>query len=86
MRTWIKDGAGWRCEMPGDVTLFAVPIHTKGLFGDKPARGTKWRAGATHWDAATSTASRYGRDVYREECADHKAAKALATRVWEEVQ
>ena len=88
MQTWIKDGAGWRCEMPGNVTLFATPDRTKGLFGEQAARGTKWRAGATLWedskDGIGGTASRFGRDVYGQLCDDAKAAKALATSVWEE--
>ena len=82
MRTWLKDGAGWRCEMPGNITLFAVPHHTKGLFGEKAARGTKWRAGATHWCESTSTISRFGQNVYDRVCADAKEAKALATSVY----
>lgn len=82
MRTWMKDGAGWRCEMPGNITLFATPDRTTGLFGAKAARGTKWRAGATHWDEATRTASRFGRDVYMTLCDDAKSAKSLATSIY----
>lgn len=82
---WNADGAGFKAEMPGNVTLFAVPDRTKGLFGEKAARGTLWRAGASHWDAATSTVSRYGRDAYGEMQADARSAKALAASVYAEV-
>lgn len=83
---WVKKDAGWRADMPGEVTLFAVPDRTTGLFGDKAARGTTWRAGATLWTDSPSgvggTASRFGRDCYGETCADAKAAKALAESVY----
>jgi hypothetical protein len=82
MQTWIKSGAGWRCEMPGNITLFAVPDRTVGLFGDRVARGSKWRAGVTHWCERTSTASRYGRDVYDQLCATAIEAKSLATATY----
>ena len=82
--TWTKDGAGFKAEMPGNVTLFAVPEHTKGLFGEKAARGTLWRAGASHWDAAKSTMSRYGRDAYTELQPDARSAKALAEFIYAE--
>ncbi len=79
--TWTRDGAGWRAIVDANVTLFAVPDRTR---RDQPARGTKWRAGATHWDEDTRTASRFGRDVYGELCPDAKAAKALAEAVYAE--
>jgi len=81
---WVRKDAGWRADMPGEVTLFAVPDRTKGLFGEKPARGTTWRAGVSRWDGATSTISSFGRDAYRETCADAKAAKALAESIYAE--
>lgn len=77
-----------RAEMPGNVTLFAVPDRTTGLFGERAARGTKWRAGASRWEDSPSgvggTSSRFGRDVYAETCADAKAAKVLAEAVYRE--
>jgi hypothetical protein len=63
---WTKDrcGAGLTAEMPDDVTLHVSPDHTTGVLGDKAKRGTAWRAGASHWNEATSTISRFGRDDY----------------------
>lgn len=87
MRTWLKDpnSGGWRCEMPGNVTLFAVPDrlarHSLTL---RASRGAQWRAGATHWDEATRTASRFGRDVYLDLQPDAVSAKRLAETVWHE--
>lgn len=79
---WEKYGAGWRAEMPSNVTLYADPDRTRGVLGDKPARGTHWKAGASQWDEATRTLSRYGRDTYRDQCDDAKSAKALAEAVY----
>jgi hypothetical protein len=69
--------------MGANVTLFAAPEHTKGLFGERAARGTKWHAGASVWDGA-STISRFGRDVYGQLCESAKGAKALAESVFTE--
>lgn len=79
---WTKDGAGWRAEMGGEVTLFATPERATGLFSEKPARGTKWHAGVSVWDESTRTISRYGRDVYMTLCDCAKDAKALAESVY----
>jgi len=83
--TWLKDAntGGWKCEMPGDVTMFAVPNRLAShSLTPKPSRGTKWRAGCTHWNEATRTASRFGRDVYMEFQPDANAAKSLAELVY----
>lgn len=65
----------------GNITLGASPDRTR--FG-KAARGTKWRASVTHWDAPTSTASRYGRDVYMQLCDTKQEAMRLAEVVYNE--
>jgi hypothetical protein len=79
---WTRDGAAWRADLPGNVTLCAAPDHTRGMFGEKVARGSTWRASATIWDESTRTASRFGRDVYCDRQQDAKAAKALAESVY----
>lgn len=78
--TWTRDDstAGWRCEMPGSVTLFVVPDQTR--FG-KAKRGTQWRAGASQWDGK-STISRFGRDVYMDKQSSAEDAKRLAESVY----
>lgn len=64
MFNWVPKDGGFRCTMPGDVTLVATPDrYAKGLT-PKAARGTKWHAQATHWNERTRTSSRYGRDEY----------------------
>lgn len=82
MFNWVKDAnAGHQVTMPGNITLFVSPDRTKD-FGSKPARGTTWRAGVSHWDEATRTISRVGRDEY---CVQHKTAKeamAAAERIY----
>jgi hypothetical protein len=60
---WQKNEMGWKCELPGEVTLFASPNQTT-HFGAKPKRGTKWRAGASVWDVTTNIMSRFGQDIY----------------------
>lgn len=62
---------GFRAEMPENVTLCATPDRTTG-FGARPARGTTWRAQASHWCESTRTISRFGRDAYG---VQHKTAK-----------
>lgn len=59
-----SSGAGFVAKMQGAVTLVVTPDHVTGLFGEKPRRGTTWHAQASHWDAATTTMSRFGRDEY----------------------
>lgn len=74
---WVRDGAGWRAEI-GVITLYASPEHTTGVLGDKPKRGTTWRAGVSQWDEATRCLSRYGRDCYSDICANANEAMRLA--------
>lgn len=77
---WQKDQCSWVARI-GDVTLSAVPDRTS-HFGTKAARGTKWRACVSHWDAPTRTASRFGRDVYMQLCNTAKDAIKLAEQVY----
>lgn len=84
---WQKDGAygaGHRATMPGEITLYVTPDRTQ-AFGSKPARGTTWRAGASQWDEATRTISRYGRDEYGIQYKTAKDAMAAAERIYLEV-
>ena len=76
---WTQQDAGLRAAMPDNVALYATPDHIK--FG-KPARGTTWRAGASVWDEATRTMSRFGADVYGQQCASKADAMRLAERVY----
>lgn len=81
---WEKQGAGWRCIMPAEVTLFVSPEHLRmGRRGLQPSRGTKWHAGASIWNGK-DTVSRYGRDVYLDKQEDAKAAQRLAETVYTE--
>lgn len=82
---WTKKGASYHCELPGNVTLVASPDQYAKGFMPKAARGTKWRAQASHWDASTSTISRYGRDEYMHPVASAKDAMKLAQSIYEEV-
>lgn len=75
--SWQREGAGWAAHK-GDVTLYATPDRTTGVLGDRPARGTKWRAGVSRWDEATRTISRHGRDCYSTLCGSAKEAQQLA--------
>lgn len=82
---WTKDDhAGWRCEMPGNVTLWACPDRFASGFIPRAARGTKWRAGCNHWNEATRTVSRYGRDAYTYLQPTADAAKRLAQEIYTE--
>lgn len=82
---WIRDGAGWRADMPNAVTLYAAPEHIAGpLGGRRAARGSKWRAGASQWDEATRTISRYGRDRHGDFFDNGKAAMAAAESTYQE--
>lgn len=84
---WTRDtgNAGWRCEMPGDVTLLATPDRLARGLTARPARGTSWRAQCSHWCEATRTMSRFGRDAYADLQPDAKAAMRLAEAIYEEV-
>jgi hypothetical protein len=50
--------------MPNNVTLAVTPDRYARGLTPKAARGTRWHAQASHWDEATRTMSRYGRDEY----------------------
>lgn len=78
---WTRYDASWRCELPGEVTLFATP-NASTHFGTKPKRGTKWRAGASLWCEATHTVSRFGEDVYGIQFATAKEAMRRAELVY----
>ena len=82
---WVKNGADNRCELPGRITLVVTPVHYAKGFTPKAARGTKWRAQASHWDASTSTLSRYGRDEYMNPVASAEDAMKLAQSIYEAV-
>ncbi len=77
-----SDG-GFRCEMPGDVTLVVTPDRLAKGFTPKPARGTMWHAQASQWDGI-STMSRYGRDEYGNLQPSAKAAMRLAESIYTE--
>lgn len=72
------EGAIWTAKI-GDVTLVASPDRYR---NGKPARGTKWHAQCTHWDHATRTASRFGRDVYLDLQPSAINARMLAEAVY----
>lgn len=77
---WANDAYGWRCEMPGNVTLCVSPDRTTGFLG-KPARGTWWHAQASVWDGK-STISRYGRDEYAVQHKTRQDAMRAAERIY----
>ena len=78
---WVPYSAGFRAEMPGDVTLCVEPERTR-AFGTKPARGTAWRASASHWNETTRTISRYGRCEYAVQYAAAKLAMRAAECIY----
>jgi hypothetical protein len=83
MFDWQPHDAGFRCAMPGNITLDVFPErHAKG-FVAKPARGTKWRAAASIFDGKF-TISRYGRDEYMNLQASVKDAMRLAEDIYKE--
>ena len=61
---WFPQDGGFRCKVTETITLAATPDRYAKGFNPKALRGTKWHAQATHWNEATRTASRYGRDEY----------------------
>lgn len=77
---WVQSDGIWRADI-ANITLYASPDRSK--FG-KAARGTKWRAGVSSWDASTRTISRFGRDVYGQVCDSAKEAMKLAEEVYRE--
>ena len=82
---WRRDTfAGFVCEMPGNVTLIASPRRTISRgFKLRAANGSKWGAQASLWEEATRTMSRYGRDAWREDCANAREARKLAEQIYE---
>lgn len=78
--------AAYIADMGRNVSLFVSPERTRGFMGE-PARGTKWRYGASHWNEATRTVSAWGvRDPWRELCdtkaeAMRKAAELYADSI-----
>lgn len=69
---WQKSyNCSMHAEMPDNITLVVSPDRTT-HFGTRVARGSSWRAQASHWDEATRTMSRFGRDEYS---VQHKTAK-----------
>ena len=75
----LQDGqVGWSCRID-DVTMFAVPQNTR---NGKPVRGGRWRAGVTHWDEATWSATRFGRDVHSDLQPTARDARKLAEAVY----
>lgn len=82
---WEKEqngyGAGYRANMPNEVTLCVTPDNTT-RFGSKPKRGTTWRASASQWDEATRTMSRFGRDEYSVRHASYKDAMRAAEAIY----
>lgn len=85
---WNREGAAWRAEMPNGVTLIAAPEHVTGVLGDKPKRGTAWRACVSREErnatAGGWTISRFGRDTWRDMCRNVDEAKRLAESVYRE--
>lgn len=83
---WIAGAdAGFRAEMPNNVTLVVYPDKTKN-FGTKAARGTTWRGQASHWEESTRTMSRYGRDEYNVQHKTAKLAMAAVERIYLDAQ
>lgn len=82
---WQRDAAGYRADMPNEVTLFATPDYTTG-FGTTPKRGTTWRAGVSQWDESTRTISRYGRDEYGTLHKSYKDAMRAAEAIYNEAK
>lgn len=78
---WTKRDGGHQCAI-GELTLFVVPDRYAKGFQPKAARGTKWRAGVTHWCERTRTASRFGRDTYADLQDNAKDAMRLAETVY----
>lgn len=85
MFDWQKDEyGGYQAQMPDNVTLWVSPDRYAKGFTPKPARGTKWRGGANHWDEPKRTVSRFGRDAYTELKDSAKEAMRLAEQIYTE--
>lgn len=82
---WKKnfDNAGFKAEMPDNVTLWVVPTKYAKGFDLKPARGAKWRAGCNYFDGKF-TVSRFGRDAYDDLQDSAKKAMRLAEEIYRE--
>lgn len=78
---WQPKDGGFRCEMPGEVTLVVTPERYAKGFAPKAARGAKWHAQASQWDGK-STISRYGRDEYGNLQETAKDAMRLAESIY----
>ena len=75
--------AGFEAVLPDNITLVVSPDQTKG-FQPQAKRGTTWRAQASHWDGATKTISRFGRDEYRVQHKTKQEAMRAAERIYED--
>ena len=84
---WNKNQDGsFTAQVEDNTSLNVVPVHYAKGFIAKPARGTKWRACISHWDEATRTISRFGRDVYMTHLDTAKEAMVLAEEVYREAK
>jgi hypothetical protein len=80
---WKRDtNGGWKAEAPGNVTLVVSPSHYARGFVPKAARGAKWLAQCSHWEEATRTMSRFGRDEYMNPQSSAKDAMQLAESIY----
>lgn len=79
-----NDFGGFSAEMPGNVTLVVTPDRLARGFTPKPARGTGWHAQCSHWDARTSTLTRFGRCEYSNLQPSAADAKRLAVSIYED--
>ncbi|API60550.1 hypothetical protein BSL82_15705 [Tardibacter chloracetimidivorans] len=80
------DLAGFIANVSSDITLVVTPCDYVKGFKLKAARGTKWRAQATHWCERTRVASRYGRDEYDNPQDSPQAAKRLAETIYNDAR
>lgn len=78
---WEPRDAGFIAKMADEVSIYITPLHTK---NGKPARGTPWHIGASIWDEATRTSSRFGRDTWRERYPTRLAAQRAAEALYVE--
>lgn len=84
---WQKQGdCSFRCALSNGVTLFAVPENYAKGFIAKPARGTKWRYGASRWDNALRTVTAFGRDTYADAQPTAKDAMRQAETLYLETE
>lgn len=83
---WKRDTyAGWICEMPENVTLYASPRRTSTRAGKLVAApGSLWHAQCSVWEDRTRTISRFGRNAWHETPASAAEAKRLAESIYAE--